>query len=438
MISLPGWSFTSSIPWRRPGLHDAAAKQVRFVYRQNSAALQQLRGALKNALFEISTAGKLDELKPGIWSEFSAPPVPNVEPPTPDQQQAEFEQFHDALASKEKLEKVYKAIDSAFAPLEQKGIIDKLPQQNDAGNQEQIFVHPLESPQFPQVVQVSEVRSNEAAANLHKQLKDELGSNELAQRLFFWIKPKLVPPLVPTLQLDVPATDAAQQDAREKVPEQYATFSPGFALAKEPLVAAGQVINEEKLELLKLEHEAYQNTLTSGRKIYRSLAFFGMLIAMYTLSGFYILYRAPSIYKNYRASVLLGMFVIAVAMANMAADNRLRAESVPIMLFGMTVALVYHQELALLLTAALVLVVAVAVLDEDLSSYITLMSAATSAILLLGRMRSRTKLIYVGIAAAIVAMCTEVGDSILAGQPLRETLVFDVPPVGWCVWPPGF
>ena len=93
---------------------DAAAKQVRFVYRQNSAALQQLRGALKNTLFEISTAGKLDELKPGVWQEFSASPVPNVEPPTPEQQQAEFEQFHDALASKEKLEKIYKAIDSAF------------------------------------------------------------------------------------------------------------------------------------------------------------------------------------------------------------------------------------------------------------------------------------------------------------------------------------
>ena len=75
----------------------------------------------------------------------------------------------------------------------------------------------------------------------------------------------------------------------KKCPSNTPRFPPGFALAKEPLVAAGQVINDEKLELLKLEHEAYQNTLTSGRKIYRSLAFFGMLIAMYTLSGFYIL-----------------------------------------------------------------------------------------------------------------------------------------------------
>jgi cyclic-di-AMP phosphodiesterase PgpH len=418
---------------------DAAAKQIRFVYQQNSTELQQLRGALKNALAQISAAGKFDELKPGIWQEFSAPPAPNVEPPTPEQQQADFQAIHDALACKEQLEKVYKTIDSAFAPLEQKGIIDELPQPSDAGNQDQIFVHPLGSPQFPQVVQVSEVRTSDAASKLHERLRDELGSKELAQRLFYWIKPKLAAPLVPTLQLDRAATESAQQEAREKVPNQFTTFSPGHALAKEPLVEAGHTINQEKLELLELEHKAFLDTLPFGQKVYRSLAFFGMLFAMYTLSGFYIQYRAPSIYKSLsRFSALLCMFVAAVAIANMASDNTLRAESVPIMLFGMTVALVYHQELALLLTAALVLVVAVAVLDEDLSSYITLMSAATSSILLLGRVRSRTKLIYVGIAAAVVGMCTEIGDSILAGQPLRETLIYDVPPVGWSAVAAGF
>jgi putative nucleotidyltransferase with HDIG domain len=51
-----------------------------------------------------------------------------------------------------------------------------------------------------------------------------------------------------------------------------------------------------------------------------------------------------------------------------------------------------------------------------------------------GRIRSRSKLIYVGLAAAIVAMLTEIGDSILEGQPLEQALRFDVPPVGrWAV-----
>ena len=94
--------------------------------------------------------------------------------------------------------------------------------------------------------------------------------------------------------------------------------------------------------------------------------------------------------------------------------------------------------MALLLTAALVLVVAVTVLDEDLSSYITLMSAAVTSILVLGRVRSRSKLIYVGIATAIIAMLTEIGDSTLAGQPLKQTLTVDVPPVGWWAVAAGF
>ena len=156
---------------------------------------------------------------------------------------------------------------------------------------------------------------------------------------------------------------------------------------------------------------------------------------LYTLSGLYIMYREPSIFRSlYRFSMVLGMFVLAVGLAAMAKSDAWRAESIPIMLFGMTLAIVYHQELALLLTAALALVVVVLQLDGAMSSYITLMSAAATAILLLGRIRSRSKLIYVGLVAAVVAMLTEVGDSVLDGQPLQQALFVDVPPVGrWAV-----
>jgi hypothetical protein len=203
-------------------------------------------------------------------------------------------------------------------------------------------------------------------------------------------------------------------------------------------VRAGETINDDKVALLRLEHDAYIATLTPGEEISRSLAFFGMMLAMFMLSGFYILYRERSIFRNYgRFSAMLGMFIAAVTLVAMAKDAW-RVDSIPVMLFGMTVALVYNQELALLLTAALVLVVSVVVLNEDLSSYITLMSAAVSSILLLGRVRSRSKLIYVGIASAIIAMLTEIGDSVLAGQPLKQTLIYDVPPAGWGAVAAGF
>ncbi|HEY2826639.1 MAG TPA: HDIG domain-containing protein [Pirellulales bacterium] len=411
-----------------------AENQVTFVYSQDPSSLVQLRGALKNKLVEISNAPTLDALKSGVWKEFTPPPMPNVEPPSSAEQEAEYEQFHNSVGDQEKQDRAFKAIDAAFAPLEQKGVIDKLAQEHDEGNQNEIYVHPAGSPLFPQAVPVSDALLAGAASKLFDRLKEELNSPEMAQRLFYWIKPKLTTPLVPTLTLDVDATKAAQEDATKKVPDQYKLY-PKDSLVKK----ANRPLFRDDLDLLRLEYDAYVNSLSMSESITRSLAFFGMLLAMFTLSGFYILYRAPPIFQNLgRFSAMLGMFVAAVTLATMTKDDAWRAESVPIMLFGMTVALVYNQELALLLTAALVLVVAVVVLDEDLSSYITLMSAAVASILLLGHIRSRSKLIYVGICAAIIAMLTEIGDSTLAGQPLKQTLIVDVPPVGWWAVAAGF
>ena len=209
-----------------------------------------------------------------MWEAFSPPPMPNVEPLSKEQQEEQYQQFHAALDNQEKLAKVEKAVERAFAPLEQKGVLEKLQQAHDEGNQTEIYVHPVGSAMFPQVVQVSEVMIGEAAAKLHDRLKEELKFPELAQRIFYWIKPKLVS----TLQLDAPATRAAQQEAADKVPQQYVLFAPGHALAKEPLVYADKPLTREELELLDLEHKAYVATLTTGEKIARSLAVFGMFL----------------------------------------------------------------------------------------------------------------------------------------------------------------
>ena len=98
-----------------------------------------------------------------------------------------------------------------------------------------------------------------------------------------------------------------------------------------------------------------------------------------------------------------------------------RAESIPLLLFAMTVAIAYHQELAMLLTASLALVIVIA-LGQGLAAYVTLLSAAATAIFLLGPIRSRTKLIYVGLCSGAVAILTSIGVHVLDGQPLDTVL----------------
>ena len=59
---------------------------------------------------------------------------------------------------------------------------------------------------FRSSVQVPDVLVGEAASKLYDRLQDELDSPELAQRLFYWIKPKLTSD-APTLKLDQAATE---------------------------------------------------------------------------------------------------------------------------------------------------------------------------------------------------------------------------------------
>jgi hypothetical protein len=75
------------------------------------------------------------------------------------------------------------------------------------------------------------------------------------------------------------------------------------------------------------------------------------------------------------------------------------------MLFGMTMAIAYDREFALLLSAAVTLIGAEAI-GHDLEDAVVMMATTVGAILLLGRVRSRSKLLSVGFLAAGVAVLT--------------------------------
>src|SRR5204863_9679691 len=80
--------------------HDArkaAENSVRFVYTQDQSGVVQLKSNLKNRLADISKAQTLADLPTDLWQEFSPPSAPNVESPPKDEQEAEFQQFHQAV-----------------------------------------------------------------------------------------------------------------------------------------------------------------------------------------------------------------------------------------------------------------------------------------------------------------------------------------------------
>jgi putative nucleotidyltransferase with HDIG domain len=109
------------------------------------------------------------------------------------------------------------------------------------------------------------------------------------------------------------------------------------------------------------------------------------------------------------------MIVVTVGLAVMASGDNVRAV-VPLVVFGMTLSIAFHRELALLFSAVTTIIVVVTA-GQGLGQFMILYSAVASAILLVGNIRNRRKLIYVGILVGVVAMLTTVGVETLAAQP---------------------
>src|SRR5262245_66282629 len=146
-----------------------------------------------------------------------------------------------------------------------------------------------------------------------------------------------------------------------------------------------------------------------------------MYLSLAILCGFYIYHRRPALLTDFRQyATLLTASVAAISLGWIFSEDNFRAEIIPLLLFGMTAAIAYEKELALLLAAAIALILSFA-LDQGLAQFVILVSSVAAAILLLRRIRSRTKLIYVGAFTGVVVMLTTIGVGTLVGQAFGAT-----------------
>ena len=334
-----------------------------------------------------------------------------------------FTAFRNPVSSKEKLLEFNKAVDRAFALLETQGVLEKIQHGIDEGSQTEIDVHPLGNTTEMIRVQVADVLLGEAKIRLKARLADELGSGPLTDRVFMWIDPRLTG----SLEVDSEATSKAKNEAVEKTPEQFIRYSAGDLLAP-----AGEEITNEQVTLLKLEHEESLRQQPVSERFGRATSLFGLFVAMFTLAGFYLhLHHRDVMVDLGHIATLLILIVTTMAACVFASGDAWHAEILPLLVFAMTVAIAYDEDLALLLVAEVALVLVVG-LGQGLADYITLTAAAAATIFWMGRIRSRSKLIYVGLWAGAVAMTTQIGANLLEEHPLDFYLLFEAARTG--IW----
>jgi len=392
---------------------ERARSLVRYVYVQDPVPLMELRAALRNSIVRLTAAETLAELDRSLWREFELPLPEGAAPPTPQQQEEQFREFRAAFAGQENLERLERALSAAFAVFEQRGLLQELDQAQGKGNQEEILIHPRGLAEPLQVVKVTEALIGDGTA-LQEALRAQFASEAVADRLFAWLKPKLKPTLTP----DDTQTSRAMEEAVKAVPDEVVRYAAGQSLAK-----ASERLTPQVIQLLEMEHQAAVAAIPAHQKLMRAATLMLLVFAMFVLCGIYVRYRHRGpVASPTRTVTMMLLAVFTVALARWASADAWRAEVVPPMLFGMTVALTDRSELALLLSAVLAFILAVAT-GHGLHEFLLLMSITTIANLNVGRIRSRAKLIYVGLAAGGVAVLLDIGLAVLDNQPLSWELL---------------
>jgi cyclic-di-AMP phosphodiesterase PgpH len=389
-----------------------ARSQVPYVYEQDAAPLVQLRARLRNTILEITSAATFEDANPQSWKEFQLPSAAQDNEKTAEEQ---FQAFRSAFTGAKKIEHLEEVLSDVFAPYEQSGLIDKLPQQPGEGNQDEIQVHPVGQSEPIQVVKVADVLLGDGSV-IRDKLRNRLESKDVADRLFAWLRPRL--PSAFTLKLDSRETDKAIQSAVGRVEPVNTKYMAGATLAE-----AGKPLTPDQIQLLRLEYAATLDGRTLQYKITRAVAMTVMIFTAFFLCGIYMRYRHAGPFTGFTRQIVMLVFALGtVALARWISSDTWRGEILFLLLFGMTAAIVYRMEFALVLTGVLTLVIVMA-LGQGLSEALLLMGVAATAIVNLGRIRSRSKLIIVGLFSGIVAFLLSIGLGLIDDQPLDLILL---------------
>ena len=182
------------------------------------------------------------------------------------------------------------------------------------------------------------------------------------------------------------------------------------------LVPRGDVIQERQLDLLKEEHQAYLDNLSSKDHWYRGVALFLIFSLQTSLVVMYVARFQTALAEN--MSMIVGVCVLifaTIVFATVLSAPPWNALLLPMTFTAMVLTLAYNPQFALLMTFALELALTV-VLGTNVDHLLIHMGGMATAILSLRHVRTRTQIVQVAAAAGVVYFITTFAMGLLTEQ----------------------
>ena len=214
----------------------------------------------------------------------------------------------------------------------------------------------------------------------------------------------IAPQVGPTLVYDQPKTENARADVRKEVKP-----VPILRKANTTLVEAGKEITDADLKVLEQEQEARLAQLGWFRTLLAWVGAAVVLVVLIVLLAAYTARFQPRIARSFPRTLMLALLCLVVVGGSKAiAQARGPAELYALLaaVGGMIVAVAYTETFALTLAAAMVVLIAIAT-RASLEWAIPAAAGSAVAILALGEINNRSKLMKVGALAGLTFFLTQ-------------------------------
>ena len=192
----------------------------------------------------------------------------------------------------------------------------------------------------------------------------------------------------------------------------------------QPIVPKGEIEDRHWL-LLKAEHEAFVRTLDRSR-IKQTLGIAGIVLLITAVLAAYIAKYQPKVIKKHaRAIAIAALLLSMLLMAQLAGigTNPLFVFGVaPTILVAMILTIAYDQRFAMGVATLHAVLVTIA-LGQGLSFFVILFAGVWTCCYLLDDIRTRSKLIEVGGAAAIAMMAATFASGLINMDPIKWFII---------------
>lgn len=375
---------------------------VPHVFQKDSRSLVQLRDSLPNTVSELVQAGSYEALSDSnraLWDEFCSNEtvrsrLKRLSPPEA------YAELQVEIKDDPDLAKFTGALTEAIQPLEDRGVLMKLGFGVNEGNQETINVYPASEANSKDIemtsVKVSEVLIGDGS-RLQKSIMSKFNSGVTAQFVYYYIHSRLKE----TLFQDASRTNEAIRTAVLEVETQYSEFTPGQLIFK-----AGYMLNPLDVDMLRVEHAESMKQRTKTESVSRFFGFFLLILLIFVL-GWGFIYRR----ERRRPKTMLQVYAFAGSMILTIAFARIfqwitpgigNPELIPLLIFAQCVAITFSWELSLVMSLELAVIIAIS--GNDGMAALTVFFLTTAGVVVqLGRLRTRNKLILVGLSGGTIS-----------------------------------